>query len=343
MKTPASFSSRHRVVLWPLLALLGIATPSSAETIRLYFDPATPQIGFAADDIKTALEKHKHTVETADLAALSKAGPGKKIVLAAATDKAVASLLSAEGGKPAPGLGEQAYAIRSTTKSGLSYRVQGGDAVGAMYGGLQIAENIQFKNMTEPFNEDDAPHLKSRGIKFNVPLDKEAPTYFYDSRGTANRLAIRHVWDITFDSKTKNSLPWKEEFNLTNQTTSDDGRTSWTATRSEGVFEVKENALFINDKGDEGTYSTGEIDVSRGPVDISLDITSQGGVDNGDYVKLYQIVDGAKETLIGEIKGKDKMPAMISGTASGKKLVLLIRSKVSSDDEVFMMDNVKVE
>ena len=31
------------------------------------------------------------------------------------------------------------------------------------------------------------------------------------------------------------------------------------------------------------------------------------------------------------------------GTASGKKLVLLTRSKVSSDDEVFIMDNLKVE
>ena len=181
-----------------LFTLLGFPALTSAETIRLYFDPATPQIGFAAGDIKTALEKHKHTVETADLAALPKAGPGKKIVLAAATDKAVTSMLSAEGGKPAADLGEQAYAIRSTTKSGLSYWVQGGDAVGAMYGGLQIAENIQFKGMTEAFNEDDAPHLKNRGIKFNVPLDKEVPTYFYDSRGTANRLAIRHVWDITF-------------------------------------------------------------------------------------------------------------------------------------------------
>ena len=180
------------------LLLFAFARPASAETIRLYFDPATPPISFAAGDIKTALEKHKHTVETADLAALSKAGPGKKIVLAATTDKAVASMLSAEGGKPAADLGEQAYAIRSTKKSGLSYWVQGGDAVGAMYGGLQIAENIQFKGMTEAFNEDDAPHLKNRGIKFNVPLDKEAPTYFYDSRGTANRLAIRHVWDITF-------------------------------------------------------------------------------------------------------------------------------------------------
>ena len=63
---------------------------------------------------------------------------------------------------------------------------------------LQIAENIKFKGLTDACHEDDAPHLKNRGIKFNLPLDEEAPTYFYDSRGTANRLAVRHVWDLDF-------------------------------------------------------------------------------------------------------------------------------------------------
>ena len=33
---------------------------------------------------------------------------------------------------------------------------------------------------------------------------------------------------------------------------------------------------------------------------------------------------------------------MSEGTANGKRLTLVIRSKVSSDDEVFMMDNLSV-
>ncbi len=158
-----------------------------------------------------------------------------------------------------------------------------------------------------------------------------------------NGATKEHAITITaFDSKTKDSLPWKEEFNLPDKATTDEGRTSWTATRSKGVFEVRDNALFVNQKGDEGTLRTGEIDIASGPVNISLDVTSQGGVDDGDHVKLYQIVDGGKEQLIGGIKGKDKMPAVISGTASGKKLVLIIRAKVSSEDEVFNIDNLSV-
>lgn len=145
-----------------------------------------------------------------------------------------------------------------------------------------------------------------------------------------------------FDSTNKDSLPWKEEFTLADQTTTDDGKTSWTATRSKGVFEVRENALFINEKGEEGVFQTGEINIFSGPVNISLDIVPQGGVDSGDYVSLYQIVDGGKEQLIGEIKGRDTVPTTLQGTALGQKLILILRAKVSSEDEVFILDNLTV-
>jgi hypothetical protein len=145
-----------------------------------------------------------------------------------------------------------------------------------------------------------------------------------------------------FAAQTKDSLPWNEEFSLANQTTSDDARTSWKASRSDGVLEVRENALFLNDKGDEGTFRTGEIDISSGPVDISVEVASQGGVDKKDYVRLYQIVDGGAEKLVGEIKGELEKAMKLQGTASGKKLVLVIRAKVSSDDEIYTMDNLKV-
>jgi len=106
--------TRIAAAAWMLIALLGSSALSAAETVRLYFDPATPQIAFAAGDIKATLEKRKHTVEIHDLAALAKAGAGKKIVLAVATNTTVASMLSAQGGKPAAGLGTQAYAVRTT-------------------------------------------------------------------------------------------------------------------------------------------------------------------------------------------------------------------------------------
>ncbi len=106
---------RVNTAVWMLLAFLGVTSPLQAETIQLFFDAATPQIAFAAGDIKAALEKQKHVVQTRDLAALAKPETGKMIVLALATDKAVANRLAAQGGKPVSGLGEQAYALRTTS------------------------------------------------------------------------------------------------------------------------------------------------------------------------------------------------------------------------------------
>jgi hypothetical protein len=62
---------------WILPALLGLSAPAWAETIRLYFDGATPQIAFAAGDVKAVLEKQKHTVQTHQLSALAEGEIGR--------------------------------------------------------------------------------------------------------------------------------------------------------------------------------------------------------------------------------------------------------------------------
>jgi len=190
--------TRIATAAWMLCALLGCATLSTAETVGLYLDPASPQIAFAAGDIKAALEKRKHTVETHNLAALARAVAGKKIVLALATDKTVASLLSAQGGKSAASLGEQAYALRTTTKPDISYWVLGGDAVGAMYGGLQIAENISAKGFSSSFDSEESPFMMNRGMKLNLPMDRRIPTYVGGWSSASAKKAIPHVWDMTF-------------------------------------------------------------------------------------------------------------------------------------------------
>ena len=190
--------TRIATFAWMLFALLGFSALSSAEPVRLYFDPATPQIAFAAGDIKAALEKRKHTVQAHNLAALAEGGSGKKIVLAVATDKTVASMLSAQGGKPVAGLGTQAFALRTTTKPDLSYWVLGGDAVGAMYGGLQIAENISFDGFSGSFDSEESPYLLHRGMKLNLPLDRRIPTYVGRWTSNSAKKAIPHVWDMTF-------------------------------------------------------------------------------------------------------------------------------------------------
>lgn len=178
--------------------LCGVWSPLVAETVGLFFDPATPQIAFAAGDIKTALENKQYTVVTQSLSALPVAGSGKKIVLANASDTITLSNLTAQGAPLIPILGSQAYALRTTIDSQVSYWAIGGDATGVMYGGLQLAENITANGFSNTYNTEDSPFLLNRGMKLNLPLDKRIPTYVGGWSSRSAQEAIPHVWDMAF-------------------------------------------------------------------------------------------------------------------------------------------------
>ncbi len=169
-----------------------------SQNIRVYYDRMVPQHEFAAGDIKTSLEAKGFTAELNDLSSLDSDYTGRKVVIALDSNTRVVSLLTDQGGSAIAGLGEQAYTLRTTSAPQKSYWVLGGDENGAMYGGLQIAENINFNGFTGVYNEEDSPYLKKRGVKFNIPLDKDSPTYYYDNDGTSHQEAIRHVWDMNF-------------------------------------------------------------------------------------------------------------------------------------------------
>ena len=162
----------------------------------MFFDPAVEQIKFAAGDVKAALEKNKFTVEMLPLTSLNKSYPNKKVVIALASDTAVTAVLAAQGGSKVTGLGEQAYGLRTTETPQKSYWALGGDVNGAMYGGLQIAENIKFNRFTGTYNNEESPAILKRGIKLNLPLDKNSVTYDSAKKvSDSAKQAIPNVWD----------------------------------------------------------------------------------------------------------------------------------------------------
>lgn len=172
-----------------------------AQKVGVFFDSNVPQIKFAAWDVKEALESKNFTVEMLPLTSLNAKYANRKVVIAVASNKAITKVLTNQGGAIATGLGEQAYALRTTKKGQTSYWVLGGDVNGAMYGGFQIAENISQDNFSVEYNNQEAPHLLSRGMKLNLPLDKRVPTYIGRFTHTAVRKAIPNVWDMTFWKK----------------------------------------------------------------------------------------------------------------------------------------------
>lgn len=185
------------------ISLVVVALPLMvfAETVGIFSDNSIPQIKFAADDVKTALESKGFKVEMLPLSYLKSDYTKMKVVLALVSNAEVTKLLLRQGGTIPSGLGEQAYGLRTTEKRKLSYWVLGGDSNGAMYGGLQMAENIGADGFSKKYNSQESPFMLNRGMKLNMPLDKRIPTYVGNWKSNSTTKAIPHVWDMTFWTK----------------------------------------------------------------------------------------------------------------------------------------------
>ncbi len=94
-----------------------------------------------------------------------------------------------------PGLGPQAFRIRKEGKHRIA--VIGGDALGAMYGTLELAEMIMLSGGLDGIRDKACkPSILRRGLKFNIPMD--ARGHSYDDTGTAAQKNIPVMWDFAF-------------------------------------------------------------------------------------------------------------------------------------------------
>lgn len=93
-------------------------------------------------------------------------------------------------------LGAQAYRFNGDSNGAVV--VTGGDASGAMYGGLDIAQALRLGTLKALVSDHrlHTPHVLDRGIKFNVPLDWRTPTY--SDRTTASQSNIPEMWSMDF-------------------------------------------------------------------------------------------------------------------------------------------------
>lgn len=87
---------------------------------------------------------------------------------------------------------EQSY--RRKCVDGDQVTLTAADEAGMMYGILDLAEELKL-NMTLRDCEQ-APYLKYRGIKFNIPLDARTPSY--SDASTSATKNIPQIWELSF-------------------------------------------------------------------------------------------------------------------------------------------------
>jgi len=156
------------------LVLIGsvvVTSQAAAPGVALVYDQGDPRMAFAAADLTQALEKTGHAV--------GRAGGDIRIVFEIS----------------AAGMGPQAFRIRK--EGGRIIRVVGGDSLGAMYGGLELAETIRLGgSLAAVADKARKPYVFRRGLKFNIPFDARGPSY--DDTGTSAQKNIAVMWDFAF-------------------------------------------------------------------------------------------------------------------------------------------------
>jgi hypothetical protein len=96
------------------------------------------------------------------------------------------------------GMGPQSFRIQREGERGI--RIVYGDEVGAMYGAIELAEQISLGGGLSAVKEiARKPFILNRGLKFNIPLDARSPSY--DDTGTSAHMNITVMWEWEF---------WKE-------------------------------------------------------------------------------------------------------------------------------------
>ena len=173
------------------------STSNAMDRPVIGYDPAIPQLAFAASEIQRAMLGTGRTAVEQDLDACVKSDSRVRCLLVVGTDVKAQRITGTLGLMPVKAGSWQSYAIRCK-KDGdrTTCVVLAADADGAMYGGLELAEAIRLGTLEELKDSDHAPYIERRGIKFNIPLDLRTPSYSDSS--DAFQQNIPEMWSMDF-------------------------------------------------------------------------------------------------------------------------------------------------
>jgi hypothetical protein len=189
-----------------IATVLAVTTAQAQTPAALMYDAKIGPITFGAGDLKTALTANGFTVTVLPPGDPAQAKPSVRIILTIEDAKLP--------GQPATtGITREGYAIqRVASGAATNWWVIGKDAVGAMYGGLELAETVQLANgLGSATNRQINPYLEKRGIKFNIPLDARSPSYSDDSDSAQANIA--NMWEKDFWSAKLDAMA-RHRFNL---------------------------------------------------------------------------------------------------------------------------------
>ncbi len=166
---------------------------ADAEKAEVYFNPS-PQADFAFSELSRVMgEGNLQRFMPGDF---DEGRSGAKIALLLQGDATGMRGLESEEEK-LNGLAEEGFSI-IVKGSGAEREIYviGYDEPGLMYGTLELAEQVSQKGISGVTETKQNPYMKTRGTKFNIPLDVRTPSYTDVS--DAAQQNIGNMWDIGF-------------------------------------------------------------------------------------------------------------------------------------------------
>ena len=164
--------SQKTCCLLLLVTTLWRCTSPEEKSITIYTSDESPTIQFAIGEIQQSLTEKDFDVEI-------KSDDDADIVILVEEDN---STLKPEG--------------FSLKKADNQVIITGIDAAGAMYGGLELAEQIKIHGLADVREMSHNPYMEMRGTKFNIPLDARSPSYT-DASDVAQK-NIGEMWNMEF-------------------------------------------------------------------------------------------------------------------------------------------------
>ncbi|TRX48623.1 hypothetical protein FNH22_28940 [Fulvivirga sp. M361] len=189
--------------------------------------------------------------------------------------------------------------------------------------------NSEVKSVSKSLNDSDAFNIRS-GTTYKVGS-------YTDPVAPLETCVVTH---------------WEENFNdLSNGTRVDTGPTAWTRSiagtslDNDDHAEVRGNRFSINDTDGEIKWASEVIDISgAGKVNISIDLRSEGPLENADYIRAFYKVNGGPETMLqngSQINLFDPVTAT-ANEISGNTLQVVVRARNSEHIEFYTFDNVRL-
>jgi len=182
--------ARMVVMAWVALTAAALHRPAVAANATIDFDPHSAPTMFAVEDIESALEARNFTViRRGD-------GPAETLPFRAGVSIRFESA-TLPPGPEAPDLKPEGFSIELTREGKHRLvRIRSTNAAGAMYGGLELAEQIRTRGIERLVEIRRNPYMPLRGTKFNLPLDLRTPSYSDMSDSAQENIAT--VWDFDF-------------------------------------------------------------------------------------------------------------------------------------------------